>query len=282
MLYQTSFTFEGQSSDDFNIFIGHIGDPGTVTDALYTADIVESRIPSQIQPVFFGLDKNKAITREIILCSDEYLSREKIDEIVAWLTCSKPGYGTLTVDNDELSDYEFHVIFNQLELVNSGWPIAIQCSVIFDSQWAYLNTPTASFDVVNGKIITASDIELDTSVINNDSTYAGYIYPKITLQIPQGTTNFSITNISDDSRTLEFNFPGSFTTTDGSENMIIEIDCQTKIMKSNCSDINPYKCLPNKDGYFYFLRLLRGENVISFSGTGVCSVDYDTLKGVGL
>ena len=92
MLSRTSFIFEGKSSDYFDIFIGHIGNPGVVTDALYTADIVESRIPSQIKPVYFGLDRNKAIQREVILCSDKYLPRESIDEIMDWLTYSTTGY----------------------------------------------------------------------------------------------------------------------------------------------------------------------------------------------
>jgi hypothetical protein len=278
-----NFTFEGQSSADFDIFLGHIGDPGTVTDALYDAEIVEERIPSQISPIFFGLDVNKPVTRQMVLCSNDYLSREKIDEIFQWLTCSTAGYGKLTIDDDDdLSDYEFHVIFQNLQLINSGWPIAIACTVVFDSQWAYVKTTPRSFQVRDGKILSSTGLQTDTVLVDNESSYLGYIYPKLTLQIEPGVTDFAIINQTDDQRKLTFHFPEIFTPDDGSGKLIITVDNRTKLMTSNASDVNPYRCLADNNGYYHFFRLCRGKNRLSFTGSGVLTIAYNALKGVGL
>ena len=283
MLNCRSFTFEGQSSEDFDIFIGYIGDPSVVNDHLYTADIVETRIPSQIRPIYFGQDKNKAVERDMTLCSDHYLTREEIDAIFAWLTCSTNGYGELIVeDGDELEEFTMRVIFQSMELVNSAWPIAIQCKVVCDSQWAYATPIKSTYNVVDGIILTSNNVEKDMIMLNNESSYLGYIYPTLTLEIAQGTTHFAMTNITDDSRKLSFDFSGSFTPTDGGEKLIITIDTQRKIMNSNCTDVDPYKCLSDLGGYFYFPRLLRGENEFIFEGSALCSITFAELKGVGL
>lgn len=283
MLNCRNFSFEGHSAEDYNVFLAYIGDPGVTTDSLYTAEIVETRIPSQVKPIFFGLNHNQPIERELTICSEEYLTREQIDEIVQWLTCSTTGYGELTVEDEELESYTLRVIFETLELVSSAYPIAIQCKVVCDSQYAYSTCVSPSYDVQDGLVHLVGGGERSYITVDNNSSYLGYIYPTLTLKIPQGVTQFSMTNTSDNNGLLALELPSSFTPDNETDtHLIIKIDTQYKIMTTNCSDVNPYKCLKDMDGYFYFPRLVRGLNKFTFEGTAICSLTYTELKGVGL
>lgn len=59
-------------------------------------------------------------------------------------------------------------------------------------------------------------------------------------------------------------------------------DCKNQVMKCNRDGVNIYEYFGDKYGNHYFLRLLRGENRLAFTGSGTVRIGVEFLRKVGL
>ncbi|MGF6375126.1 hypothetical protein M2140_000160 [Clostridiales Family XIII bacterium PM5-7] len=282
MISATSFVFDGISSEDYDIMIYYIGDPGVVEDHLWETSIDETRINSRYDPHHFGMNINRAVTRQVTFGSKNYIEREDVERIADWLT-SHNTYKWLEIDQDDMTEWRYKAIISNLQLVNvNGLPFAFICDVTLDSQFAYERPSTSSFEIVGGKVKSPTGIISDYATITNSSAYDGYIYPKMTIRLAPGTTHFSMENESDISRPFVINVPDDYVINDGGDQIIFQVDNKNQIITTNCDNINIFDCFKDEAGNHYFFRLAKGDNKIVFTGDGMVVIECEFLRKVGM
>ena len=128
-----------------------------------------------------------------------------------------------------------------------------------DSPFAYLPTQTYEYQC-SGELKLA---------FHNRSTYNGFYYPKLEIAL-NGLQAFAITNASDNNRKFEFsNIPAAYASA------TVMIDNRNQVIVSSNGD-NLYPCFNKK-----YFRLVRGDNDLLVSGTGVLRIICDFPVNVG-
>lgn len=290
MVKTFNFTFDGVSSEDYDLMIYYIGDPGVVEENVWEADIIEERLSTRFDPIHYGLNINKSRTLQFTIGSRNYIDRDIVEEILDWLT-SHNTYKWLEFDQDDMSDWRYKVIFSNVQMVGvNGLPFAFKCDVTFDSQYAYEYPTTFTYSIENGKIKDSRGELQDYAILTNNGKHFGYFYPKMKLEIADGCKKFCITNLTDnENRKFILNIPQDFATSDGSGKFIATVDNKNQIMSCNCSNVNIYKQFGDKInddavkfiGNHYFVRLLKGDNKLAFEGSGTVTFTCEFLRKVG-
>lgn len=284
------FTFDGVSSEDYGLMIYYIGDPGVIEENVWEADIIEERLSTRFDPIHYGVNINKSKTLELIIGSENYIDRETVEEILDWFT-SHNTYKWLEFDQDDLSDWRYKVLFSNIQMVGvNGLPFAFRCDVTFDSQYAYEYPTAFVYDIENGQVKDARGNLADYATLVNSGKHYGYYYPKMTIEIAEGCDRFTIANETDNpERKFILNIPNNFATDDGSDKFIATVDNKNQIMSCNCSNVNIYKQFGDKInddavkfiGNHYFVRLLKGDNKLTFEGSGTVTFNCEFLRKVG-
>ena len=290
MVNTYNFTFDGVSSEDYDLLIYYIGDPGTVEENVWETDIIEERLSNRFDPIHYGLDINKSKTLEFTIGSTKYIDRDTVEEILDWLT-SHDTYKWLEFDQDDLSDWRYKVIFSNVQMVSvNGLPFAFKCNVTFDSQFAYEYPTTFTYTIEDGKVKDSKGDLKDYATLTNSGKHVGYYFPKMNIEVADGCKRFCITNETDNKdRSFILNIPSSFVTTDGSGIFKVTVDNKNQIMSCNCSDVNIYKQFGDTIsddsvkfiGNHYFVRLLKGDNKLTFEGSGTVTFQCEFLRKVG-
>ena len=283
----TSFTYADVSADDFSLMLYYLSDPGTFEEPLYTVEVIEERLENSHSPIYLGVtDNSSALTREIVFGSTEYLDRETVDSIAQWLSPGN-GYQKLVIEQDDLEDYYYLCIFQDLRMVSiNGLPVAFRATLVFYDQFAHEEPTTTAYQVQDGQIVTISGDLKSEVVVMNESSLHDYMWPKLTLTIPSSCTEFSIINHADKGGTRPFTFHNlsEVTTTDGGDLKII-INNRTKVISSpNCGNMRQlYKSFGDHNtGYCYFFRLLQGDNTLSFVGSAMVEIELEVLRKVAM
>jgi len=197
MLKSTSFIFDGVSSEAYNLMIYFLSDSETRELSLGTdVEVIEDRLPKRVTPIHYSVDMNKAMTFPLTFGSTEYLDDYDVDAILSWLTGHQQYKWLEFVDGDHYVRYKCHLNNMQSVYVN-GLPIAFTCDVVCDSQFAYEYPQTFQYDVNT----TETYIEF-----LNKSSYNGYLYPKLTLQMSDDCSSISILNESDNNREFKIEY----------------------------------------------------------------------------
>lgn len=290
MLTTLNFTFDGVSSDDYDVMIYYIGDPGVMEENVWEADVVEERLSTRFDPIHYGLNINKSRTLQFTIGSKDYIDREQVEEILDWLT-SHDTYKWLEFDQDDMSDWRYKVIFGNVQMVGvNGLPFAFKCDVTFDSQYAYEYPTSFSYEIEDGKVKDARGNLADYATLTNSGKHYGYYYPKMTIEVADGCDRFCIANLTDnEDRQFILNIPSNFATDDGSGKFVAIVDNKNQIMSCNCSNVNIYEQFGDKIndnavkfiGNHYFVRFLKGENRLAFEGSGTVKFDCEFLRKVG-
>lgn len=280
MLTATTFTYAGVNSDEYDLMIYWIGDPGTVDEGVWTVDIEEERIPLRTDPILLGLNANQPLEYEMIIGSRDYIDRETVEQILDWLT-SYETYQWLEIDQDDLSDWRYKALFQNVEMTSvNSMPFAFKCTVVLDSQFGYSYPTTFSFEIQGGKAISSTGIEQDFVTMSNDSSYNGYIYPKITVNAAIGSS-FAIINASDNGRKFQMFIPSEYVTNDDAENAVIVIDNKNMIIQCNSDNVNIYNMFADEAGNHYFFRLVKGDNILTFEGDALITIELEEIRKVG-
>lgn len=291
MVKTFNFTFDGVSSEDYDLMIYYIGDPGVVEENAWEADIIEERLSTRYDPIHYGIDINKSRTLQYVIGSASYIDRETVEEIIDWLT-SHDTYKWLEFDQDDMSEWRYKVMINNVQMVGvNGLPFAFKCDITFDSQYAYEYPTSYTFEVIDGKVKDSKGQLNDYGILKNTGKHSGYYYPKVNINVATDCDRFCIINETDNSdRKFILNIPSDYATTDGSKNFIADIDNKNQIMTCNCSNVNIYKQFGDKInddavkfiGNHYFIRLLAGDNKLSFEGSGTVTFYCEFIRKVGV
>lgn len=280
MLTATTFTYADVNSDEYDLMIYWIGDPGTVDEDVWTVDIEEERIPLRTDPILLGLNINQPLSYDMVIGSKEYIDRETVEQILDWLT-SYETYQWLEIDQDDLSDWRYKALFSDIEMTSvNSLPFAFKCTVTMDSQFAYSYPTQSAYEIQGGQIVSSTGVIQDTVTLNNESSYNGYIYPKMTIETSVGST-FAIINQSDSNRKFQITVPAEYVINDGADTAIIDVDNKNMIIRCNADNINIYDTFADEAGNHYFFRLLKGDNVLSFEGDGLVKIELETIRKVG-
>lgn len=280
MLTATTFTYAGVNSDEYDLMIYWIGDPGTVDETVWTVDIEEERIPLRTDPILLGLNANQPLEFEMIVGSKNYIDRETVEQILDWLT-SHETYQWLEIDQDDLSDWRYKALFQNVEMTSvNSMPFAFKCTVMMDSQFAYSYPTQSAFEIQGGKVISSTGVAQDSVTVNNESSYNGYIYPKMTVEATAGGS-FAIINETDNNRKFQMAIPAEYVINDGAEKAMITIDNKNMVIRCNADNINIYDTFADEAGNHYFFRLAKGENVLRFEGDALIKIELEAIRKVG-
>lgn len=258
MFTATSFIFDGVPSEEFDVMLYFLDNNSTVEDEYWTNEIIEDRLNARYNPIFYGININKQMSFNIIVGSTKYLSRHDIERVGDWLT-SHNTYKWLEICQDDMRDFRYKVIFTEVKGVHvNGLPVALNCTVVTDCQFAYEYPVDFTYVIRDGKVVNyASDgtEKLSTSAkLYNRSSYNGYLYPITTIKIDDGCENFSIVNTSDGNRTFTItSFPNNSSSiadvfqglVDTYEEWYEESERLILLRDKLLSFINEYKGYPN-------------------------------------
>jgi phage-related protein len=174
------------------------------------------------------------------------LDRWDLEAIATWLT-GPDGYRKLEIEQGDLDTIHYKCMISELRQIAYAWEtFALSCRVRCDSPYAYTDEYKFRY-VVN--------LGLQDELYNR-STHCGFYLPKIKiLGIGSGLQgrSVSIKNLTDGGReTLLANIPAGVSE--------ILLDQQRGVITNNAGE-NLY------DNFnFQFCRLLRGRNILQFSG----------------
>lgn len=263
--YGCYFSFNGIPCTEYGLMMYDFGTKSDSSGALSVdTEIVEDRIARRYTPLHYGTITNEPLEFTMTFGADtnaidksEYLDRWDMDAIANWLTAHDK-YKWLEITQPDMELFRYKCFITDLKYTEVGkLPWGFTCKVICDSPFAYQYPETYRY-VVNG--ITEIDIL-------NKSSYRGYYKPNLTITLSKGGT-FSITNVTDNNRLMQFTGLPTSTTT-------IHIDTENEII--TCDSLaNPYQYFN-----FNFLRLCRGTNHLVLSGVGAIDIVCEFPINIG-
>jgi len=252
--YGSSFTFNGVSCEEFHLMIFDIdGGDGQENGQFTTREPVEERLPGSYAPLYYGSTFNRPLEFRLVFGLNPKgiqlripMDRWDMEAIATWLT-GPDGYRPLEIEQGDLDTLHYKCMISELRQIAFGWEtFAMSCRVRCDSPYAYTDEYRYSYNVNLGL----------QSELYNRSTHCGYYLPKIRItDIGSGLEgrSVSIKNLSDGGReTRLVNIPSGVSE--------IILDQQRGVITNNTGD-NLY------EGFnFQFCRLIRGKNILQFSG----------------
>lgn len=250
MFTACKFAFDGVSCSTHGLMLYDIGGRSDSEAAIGTAEIEEAEVPSQSKPFFYGVKRNKPLEFTLTFGADmermdsgEYLDKPDIGSIVSWLC--RDDYKKLTIDQTDMAGLFYRCIITELTPVSiNGVAWAFTAAVRCDAPYAYRTAQTYSADVTAGtttSLTIAAQHDVDK-----------YYRPVMTIT-PSGSGTISVTNGADDGRSFVLSdLPSGISA--------IRID-NDKALITTSGNQNIYTYCN-----FRFLRLLRGNNILSISG----------------
>lgn len=247
-----SFVFDGIPCEEYDLmlydsFSGNSQEEGKFAN---TVSILEDKVNTRWRPHFYGAVYQEKLEFTLVfgvnqkrLDSGKYLDRTELDGIASWLIGHKD-YKWLEIIQEDIEHVRYKCIITGLELIEYGTvPWALKATIECDSPYAYMYPRTFEYKISGTKDVC----------FLNESGHPGYYKPVIEITLGN-SRSFSITNVSDNGRKLEFiNIPV------GVNKILIDNDyCVVTDMDSGLN-LYPYF-------NFVFFRLMRGNNQLRFEG----------------
>lgn len=191
MLKSTSFVFDGIPSENYGVMIYFLDDSDKRELDLGTnVEIIEDRLAKRTSPIHYGVNLNQSMSFPLTFGSTEYLSDYDVDAILSWLTGHNQYKWLEYVDGDHYVRYKCH-LNNMKSIYINGLSVAFTCDVVCDGQFAYEYSSKYKYDV--------NESELKVNFLNK-SSYNGYIYPTLQIQMEDDCSDLTIINDSDNGR----------------------------------------------------------------------------------
>lgn len=198
MLRSTSFLFDGHSSEDFGLMIYFLDDEAQRELELGTnVEMIEDRLPKRYNPIHYGVDINQSMSFPLTFGSVDYLSDYDIDAILSWLTGHQQYKWLEYVDGDHYVRYKCH-LNNMKTVYINGLGVAFTCDVECDGQFGY--------EYPVDTVLTAYSDDTHEFDLVNRSSYNGYLFPKLKLEMSDSCNGLSIINESDNNREFKINY----------------------------------------------------------------------------
>lgn len=260
MFNSYEFIFAGLPSSMFGLYICDIAGANHGDNPFGPkAEIIETRIPGRVRPLYFGVDYNKTpLSFNLIFGSTRELDRWQLEEVANWLT-GYQNYQWLSIEQRDLAHVRFRCLITELEPISVGWvPVAFQAKVVCDCPYAYGYPFKEDFSVSGSRDL----------YICNEGSAREVCYPQMTIITSSGCTKVQIDN-SDDGRSFVLDeLPEGGTT--------IYIDNENCIIQDLISRRDLYKGFNDT-----FLKLLPGDNHLTISGSGQYQITGSYYHNVG-
>lgn len=252
------FTFDDVPCEEHQLMMYSFGSTSASAGKFATGvSVVEDKIATRWKPYFYGTRIEDKLNFQLVfgvnparLDALEYLSRDELETIAAWLT-GKDGYRWLYIRQDDMVQVGYRCVVTALEVLEDGLcPYGFKATFECDSPYAYLPEQVFEFEV---------DGETPVQILNG-STHNGFYYPQMDIEIEpeEGaeSQSFTIVNQTDGGRTFSLlSMPTAIST--------IQVDNDHQIIQFVGENINPYQYFN-----FRFFRLTNGINDILLSGHG--------------
>lgn len=260
-----AFVFDSVPCEEYDLMLYDVGgvDDNDI-DVPSVGEVVDETVGDKWKPYFFGVKPAAKLEFDIVFGVNEdridnykYLDRYEVAAVAAWLTGHKE-YKWLFIDQPDMRPFGYRCLIKDLDVTQYGKvPWALKAHVICDSPYAYLEEMQTNIEV-NG----ATELEFYNASSLND-----FYYPVITFHRTGGTA-FSITNEQDSNRGPAFtDVPASVSS--------MTIDNEHGVITNN-ADLNLYEKFN-----FQFLRLARGYNKLTITGTGTLDIMCEFPVNVG-
>jgi hypothetical protein len=247
MFYAKSFTYNGIPSELFNIQVASIdsGDSAVNGPGSGTIEIIENYVYRRPVPYFYGVKFTSKVSFPISFFSPDEIDAQTFSYLQNWLF-GQLNYKNFVLIQPDMDSFYINAIFTEPNVIRAGNIIyGLQGTCIMDSQFAWTYPKTSIYNYTSAP--SASSL-----ILNNDSHYAGYLYPQMTFTVNSAGSSLSIINTSDNNR--EFLFSGL------SPNEVITINNDLGIVTSSL--LIPRLSIFNKK----FLRFVPGINILSITG----------------
>lgn len=259
-----AFVFDSTPCELYDLMLYDIGNQDEDQNITGVSTIEDETVGDKWRPYFYGTKPGEKLEFDITfgvnerrLDHDKFLDDLEIAEVTSWL-CGHKEYKWLYIDQPDKELVGYRCIISNLQITRYGSvPWAMTAHVTCDSPYAYLEAKEIQ-QTVDGSL---------TFEIYNESSLNDWYYPVISFSRTSGTA-FSATNEQDDNRGPSLtNIPGSVTE--------IRIDNDRCVIE-NDQGVNLYS------GFnFQFLRLRRGYNQITVTGTGTITIQCEYPINVG-
>ena len=219
-------------------------------------EILEDRIGRRISPIHYGISFTNPLSFQIVFGSDTPLDRYDISVITSWLI-GHQDYKWLGSLQPDLYFQRYKCTLQDAKVVTiAGLLFALQCDVLCDSPFSY-SYPELHVSSIN----KSGSIQ-----IYNPSTMNFPYYPNIKIENITSSTIEMYTDTEPDRKLI-------FSKTSGVD--WIEIAGESHIITSNAPDIVYSGC------NFKFLRLAKGDNMITIIGNCDITITCEFPMGVG-
>ena len=262
--YGKAFVFDSTPCELYDLMLYDIGNQDDDIEITGVSTIEDETVGDQWKPYLYGTKPGSKLEFDITfgvnerrLDHDKYLDDWEIAEVTSWL-CGHKEYKWLYIDQDDKQLVGYRCIISELRITRYGSvPWAMTAHVTCDSPYAYLEAKEIVQEVNGSK----------TFEIYNESSLNDWYCPYVTFTRKSGTA-FSVINDQDQNRGPSLSdIPGSVS--------VITIDNEHCVLDNN-SGVNLYP------GFnFVFLRLKRGYNNITVTGTGTLTIRCEYPINVG-
>lgn len=259
-----AFVFDDTPCELYDLMLYDIGNQDQDMSIPGVSQIEDESIGDKWKPYFYGTRPGGKLEFDITfgvnehrLDYDKYLDKWELAEVNSWL-CGHKDYKWLYIDQYDTEIIGYRCIITDMKVTTYGSvPWALKAHVTCDSPYAYLEA----------KDITRTISGSGTIELYNESSLNDWYCPTVTFSRTSGT-ELSIRNDRDNNHGPSLtNIPGSVAT--------ITIDNEHRVV-DNDKGVNLY------EGFnFQFLRLARGYNNITITGTGTITIHCEFPINVG-
>lgn len=195
-----SFVYNGQSSEDYGLYIGELdGKMENSSMASTNTEIIYDTIPNRIENLVYQVKRSEDLLEfnlKLFFADVENTGKDDLKYVDQWLFSNKYPNKLIFCQEDMVNCY-YNAIFKKNEILYHGnKPYGYECTVQCDSPYAY--------EIEREKTISIQSGDIGKLRINNISSGTSYIYPSMNFICNRENGSVFIKNINDNNRTLIF------------------------------------------------------------------------------
>lgn len=269
MVYGTSFIFNGQNSQDYNLMLCSIDSDETETNLGLDYEVMTYK--SNHKVFDYGATYKDVLTfnMTVIHCDETPFDRNQIREIMRWLdNCEQLKWLSYYDSEEELNINYYCRITSKEKIKCGGNIIALKFTITCNSPYAYSEIKTVELPLTN---ITEDNFVFTNNIyINTDCNINPCVY--FNLYTPEGELNYTYfranINVDDDKKNHS---DSSFICVFQEKTLIM--DCENEGIFFNDDTIPDFNNNFHEDCQFAnsFINLYRGMNTITCYTNKACN-----------
>ena len=235
--------YDGISSERFGLRL-YNDNGGLETTSGSSFSILRNALQGGTEYVYLGRENKDPLPIELQMVSEKPLDAAMQGAIHKWLI-GKNGYRELRIVQNDMHSLRIGCIFNEIQFLQNGNE-TVGVIITGEGNSCYFRD--------NDTVVDIKASSSGSFIVMNLSDTDDYVYAQLEIKMPAGGGDFSLENVTDNSRT--------FSITELSGDEVITVDNLRKIISSSTT----IKRLGNFNKKW--VRLLPGKNVFQYTFTG--------------